>query len=314
MDFFMSPDVTLGAKLLELVYICIGLICLYAGVKNLLDKNNPSRTGTFMFWGLFGVICIFGRWLPETVSGVLVVLMLLPAIFKRVKAGSSNAPSAEYTMRQYNKIGMKIFIPALLIGIMALMFAVFTKISALVGVVAGVLLAALLLRSYSPDNTLKVFFDDSERFLSVMGPLCVMPILLGSLGGVFTAAGVGEIIGRGVSAIVPEGNVELGIIAFAVGMMLFTILMGNAFGAITVMTIGIGGPCILQYGADPVVIGMIALTCGYCGTLCTPMAANFNIVPVAILEMKDKFGVIKNQLAVALVMLVFQIIYMIMFK
>ncbi len=49
MDFFMSPDVTLGAKLLELVYICIGLICLYAGVKNLLDKNNPSRTGTFMF-------------------------------------------------------------------------------------------------------------------------------------------------------------------------------------------------------------------------------------------------------------------------
>lgn len=59
-------------------------------------------------------------------------------------------------------------------------------------------------------------------------------------------------------------------------------------------------------------IGSLALTCGYCGTLCTPMAANFNIVPVAILEMKDKNGVIKKQVLVAVVMLVVQIVMMIM--
>ncbi|MPN49186.1 hypothetical protein SDC9_196801 [bioreactor metagenome] len=59
---------------------------------------------------------------------------------------------------------------------------------------------------------------------------------------------------------------------------------------------------------------MVALTCGFCGTLLTPMAANFNIVPVAMLEMKDKYGVIKNQLFIALFMLVFQIAYMILFK
>ena len=130
----------------------------------------------------------------------------------------------------------------------------------------------------------------------------------------FTAAGVGEVIAGIVENIVPKGNVNLGIIVYAVGMVLFTMIMGNAFAAITVMTVGIGAPFVLAYGANPVIIGMLALTCGYCGTLCTPMAANFNIVPVAILNMKDRWGVIKNQVLIAMIMLVFQICYMILFK
>lgn len=172
----------------------------------------------------------------------------------------------------------------------------------------------LILRAYSPDNKPKVFLEGSERFLSMMGPLCMLPQLLGALGGIFTAAGVGEVIAGIVENVVPKGNVNLGIIVFAIGMVLFTMIMGNAFAAITVITVGIGGPFVLAYGADPVVIGMLALTCGYCGTLCTPMAANFNIVPVAILNMKDRWGVIKNQVVVAGIMLVVQICYMIIFK
>ena len=67
---------------------------------------------------------------------------------------------------------------------------------------------------------------------------------------------------------------------------------------------------MLKYGLDPVVIGSLALTCGYCGTLCTPMGANYNLVPVAVLEMKDQYGVIKNQILIAIVMLVVQIAFM----
>ena len=96
--------------------------------------------------------------------------------------------------------------------------------------------------------------------------------------------------------------------------MFFTMIMGNAFAAITVMTVGIGGPFVLKYGANPALVGMLALTCGYCGTLLTPMAANFNIVPVATLDMKDGMGVIKNQVVPSLFLIVFQIAYMIMFK
>lgn len=314
MAFFMDSTIALSDKLLELVYMMIGMITIYAGIKNLLDKENPSRIGTAIFWCSFGVVCAFGKWLPVKASGILVIVMILPAIFKKVKVGKVNAPTKEYTEKQFNSIGLKIFIPALCMGIMSLVFALFTDISSLVGVGVGVILSIIILMFYSKDNKPKTFLDDSERFLSIMGPLCMLPQLLGCLGGIFTAAGVGEVISNLVQKIIPPGNVNIGILVFAIGMVLFTAIMGNAYAAITVMTVGIGAPCILAYGANPVIIGMIALTCGFCGTLLTPMAANFNIVPVAILDMKDRFGVIKNQILIAIVMLAFQIGYMILFK
>ncbi len=314
MAFFMDAEIALGTKLLEIVYMVIGLITIYAGIKNLLDKENPSRVGTAIFWCAFGVVCAFGNWLPIRVTGALVIVMILPAVFRQVKPGHMDVPSAEYMEGQFKKIGFKIFIPALSMGIMALIFAFFTDISSLVGIGLGVIISMIILMVYSKDNKPMVFLNDSERFLSTMGPLCMLPQLLACLGGIFTAAGVGDVISALVSNIVPEGNVNVGIIVYCVGMALFTMIMGNAFAAITVMTVGIGGPCVLAYGADPVVVGMIALTAGYCGTLMTPMAANFNIVPVALLEMKNKFGVIKNQVVIALVMLVFQICYMIILK
>lgn len=312
---FIQIDPALGANLLNVVWIIVGLIAIYAGIKNLLDEENPSRIGTATFWCSFGIVCAFGTWLPAKVSGALVIIMCMPPIFKRVKVGKTNAPSKEFTQQQYKKIGMKIFIPALCVAVASLLFALFSNISSMIGITVGVIISMIILMAYSPkENTPKVFLTDSERFLSLMGPLCMLPQLLGCLGGIFTQAGVGEVVSGLVENIVPKGNVNVGIIVFAIGMALFTMIMGNAFAAITVMTVGIGGPFVLAYGADPVIVGMLALTCGYCGTLCTPMAANFNIVPVAILNMKDRWGVIKNQVVVAVIMLTVQITYMILFK
>ncbi len=300
--------------MLDVVWIIVGLIAFYAGIKNLMDKENPSRIGTAIFWCSFGVVTALGSWLPPKVSGALVIVMCMPAIFKKVKVGRVNAPTKEYTKAQYSKIGMKIFVPALTVAVMSLFFALFSNVSSMVGITIGVAISMVLLMVYSRDNKPKVFLDDSERFLSLMGPLCMLPQLLGCLGGVFTAAGVGDVVAGLVGNVVPEGNVNLGIVVYAISMMLFTMIMGNAYAAITVMTVGIGGPFVLAYGANPVVIGMLALTCGFCGTLCTPMAANFNIVPVAILDMKDRWGVIKNQVLVAIIMITIQICFMIAFK
>lgn len=314
MSFFMSADFTLGDKILEIIYIIMGLITIYVGVKNALDKENPSRFGTGVFWCALGLVLGFGRWIPPMANGVLIIIMTLPAIFKKVKIGKINVPTEEYTHESYKKIGMKIFVPALSIGVFAIIFAMFTDLGALVGVGVGILVAIILLMVYSKDNKPQVFLQDSERLLTTVGPLSMLPMLLASLGAIFTAAGVGEVIAKMVGKVIPEGNVNVGIIIFAIGMVLFTMIMGNAFAAITVMTVGIGAPFVLAHGADPVVIGMLALTCGYCGTLCTPMAANFNIVPVAMLDMKDRMGVIKNQVVLAGIFLVFQIVYMIIMK
>jgi outer membrane protein OmpA-like peptidoglycan-associated protein len=54
---------------------------------------------------------------------------------------------------------------------------------------------------------------------------------------------------------------------------------------------------------DPAVVGAIGMLAGFCGTLMTPMAANFNLVPAALLELKDQYGVIRAQVATALPLL-----------
>ena len=312
---FIQVGDSFNAIGLNVVWVIIGLITIYAGIKNLLDKENPSRVGTAVFWCSFGIVCGFGSWLPAKVSGVLVLIMCLPPIFKKVKIGKTDNPTKEHTEQQFKKIGMKIFVPAFSVAVCSLFFALFSNMSSMVAITVGVIVAMVLLMAFdAKQNKPAVFLNDSERFLGITGPLSMLPQLLGCLGGVFTAAGVGDVIAQLVEKIVPKGNVNIGIIVYAIGMVLFTMIMRNALAAITVMTVGIGAPFVLAYGANPVVIGMLALTCGYCGTLLTPMAANFNILPVAILNMKDRWGAIKNQVLVAIFMLVFQICYMIVLK
>lgn len=314
MNFFMSPDVTLAAKLLEVVYMITGLVLIYTGVKNYLDKENDKKYGTAFFWIVLGIVVGLGKWIPVQVVGALVVIMAIPAIIGQVGYKTNDMPKKEYSQKISDRLGYKIFIPALTIGLAAVACALFTKLGALVGVGVGVCLAMIFLSLMNKENTIGVYLKDSKRFLDLVGPLSMLPMFLASLGAVFTKAGVGESVSSLVGAAIPEGNVVIGIIVYAIGMALFTMVMGNAYAAITVMSVGIGAPFVLAHGANPTLIGSLALTCGFCGTLMTPMAANFNIVPVAILEMKDKNGVLKNQFVPALIMLAVQIVIMIVFS
>ncbi len=80
--------------------------------------------------------------------------------------------------------------------------------------------------------------------------------------------------------------------------------MGNAFAAFPVMLAAIGLPLLIrQYGGDPAIVCAVGMLAGFCGTLMTPMAANFNIVPAALLELKDRNAVIKAQIGTALPLL-----------
>ena len=322
-SFFADSAVATSQKFLEVLFIIMGIVCIYTAVRNLLDKENKSPIGSALFWGALGIVLACGRWFPDAINGVLIIVMTLPAIFRKVKPGKSQVPTEEYTRQQSERIGLKIFIPALAIGVTAIFFALvlprlsgilgsgIANLGPLVGVGVGVIISAIAIMILNKDTKPDLFLNDSRRMLDVIGPLCMLPMLLASLGAVFTAAGVGQVIAELVAPIIPQGNMTVGIIVYALGMVLFTMIMGNAFAAITVMTVGIGYPFVLSLGADPVTIGMLALTVGFCGTLMTPMAANFNIVPVALLDMKNKYGVIKNQVAIALPVLVFQIILMI---
>jgi uncharacterized membrane protein len=146
--------------------------------------------------------------------------------------------------------------------------------------------------------------EEGRRLMDSIGWAAVLPQMLAALGAVFAAAGVGTVIGGLAGAIIPSGSIFLAVLLYALGMVVFTMIMGNAFAAFPVMAAAIGVPILIHADdGNPAVIGAVGMLSGFCGTLMTPMAANFNIVPAALLELKNQYGVIKAQIPTALPLL-----------
>lgn len=295
--------------LLELLYVLAGLVAIFAGSYALKDENHKNKLGTAAFWYLFGAIFIFGKYIPSHIVGGLLLVMGVLTAFKKVGAGSQVNSSEEYRTTQSNKIGNIIFVPALTIGVVAFSTAQFTSLGGLVGLGLGALIALAFTLGITRENPKYISYD-SSRMLQQIGATAILPQLLAALGKLFAVAGVGEVISTIMGGIVPEGNILAGVTVYCIAMALFTIIMGNAFAAFAVITAGVGIPFVFNMGANPAIAGVLGLSAGYCGTLLTPMAANFNIVPAAIMEMKDKYGVIKAQLPVAGTLLILHIVVM----
>lgn len=295
--------------LLEGIYILAGLVLLMTAFTAFRDEGHPKRIGTTVFWTILGLIFIFGKYVPSVLIGSLLLFMGVLTATKQVTFGTLKNSTEEFREKKAKEIGNKIFIPALAIAVVAFGVAQFTELGGLVGLGFGAIIATILALVTTKTNP-KYISHDGSRLLQQVGSASILPQLLAALGALFNAAGVGEVISNGISGIIPEGNILAGVIAYCVGMALFTMIMGNAFAAFAVITAGVGLPFVFAQGADPAIAGVLALTAGYCGTLMTPMAANFNIVPAAILETKSKNRVIISQIPVALTMLVIHVVLM----
>lgn len=295
--------------LLEGLYVLSGLIAFMTGIMALRDNEHPARIGTASFWMIVGVLFIFGKYIPSNINGFLILIMGVLTAARQVKFGSLKEASDEFRANQSKRLGNKIFIPALTISVFAFGIAQFSSLGGLVGLGIGALTALIIAMVLTKSQPVTVA-EDGSRLLQQIGAASMLPQLLAALGALFNASGVGQVISQGISGIIPEGNIVFGVVAYAVGMALFTMIMGNAFAAFAVITAGVGLPFVLQQGGNPAVVGALALTAGYCGTLLTPMAANFNVVPAALLEMKDNNKVIKSQLPLSLILLLVHIVLM----
>ena len=299
--------------LTEIIYILCGLVSISTGIRGL--KNEKAKIGTFLFWTILGIIFIFGEAIPYKVTGGLLVILAIITVTKQLHIGKFENISSQFKIAQSEKLKNKIFIPAVLIGIAAFLILQFkigkTAIPPALGIGGGslvaLLAAAIIIKpKFSETN------EDTSKLLMQIGATAILPQLLAALGAVFTKAGVGKVIAASISSVVPTGNIFVGIVIYAIGMVIFTMIMGNAFAAFSVITAGIGIPFIIKNGGNPAIIGALGMTAGYCGTLMTPMAANFNIVPASILEIKDKYGIIKVQAPMALLLLVTHVILMLL--
>lgn len=295
--------------LLEVFYIMLGLYMAITMIFTLKDKNHKTRIGTALFWGIISIIFIFGKMIPSIITGILIIIIALLSAFKQINIGTLKQLDDTFTNLKAEQLGLKIFIPSLTIALIAMIIASFTPLSGTVAIgisATSALLITFILTKAKPIE----FIEDSNRMFQSVGVFAILPQLLASLGALFTVAGVGDIIAKLISGVIPQNNPLAGVIAYCLGMAIFTAIMGNGFAAFSVITVGIGVPFVFAQGGDPVICSALALTAGFCGTLLTPMAANFNMLPAALLEIKDKNAVIKAQAPLALMLLLAHIVLM----
>lgn len=297
--------------MLEMMYVLCGIVLIVSGIYSIIDKENTKRIGSGMFWFIFGFLFIGGPYISPVAVGALLLVMGALSATKQVSMANFTNSSEKFRIEQAKKIGNKLFVPAIMIGVVAFSVAQFTSLGGLIGLGLGAITALIIAMVVTGEKVDKIPYD-SSRILQQMGVTIVLPQLLGSLGSVFSKAGVGTVIADLMGSVVPEGNQLAGVAVYCLAMAIFTMIMGNAFAAFAVITAGIGYPFVIAQGGDPAVVGAMGLTAGYCGTLLTPMGANFNIVPASILEMKNKNGVILKQVGVALPLLFIHIFLMYM--
>jgi uncharacterized membrane protein len=258
----------------------------------------------------------FGDFLGDVGNGILVLVLVAIAGAHLLGRGSKNSTNSEQRERFSQRYGNKLFLPALVVPFTAfvgtLLFnytplrgtgVIDPKSVTLVLLGVGVILALLACLCWlRPPATAPV--EEGRRLMDSIGWAAVLPQMLASLGAVFAAAGIGTTIGALAGAIIPSGSIFLAVLLYALGMVVFTMIMGNAFAAFPVMAAAIGVPILIHAdGGNAAVIGAVGMLSGFCGTLMTPMAANFNIVPAALLELKNQYAVIKAQIPTALPLL-----------
>ena len=294
----------------EIFFIIIGIVFILVGLKALADKQFANRNTSALFWFIVAFTFIAGPYVPKFITGVCVVLMAILTAIGKVGQSASDVPTAEETRANANKLGNKIFIAPLVLALSAWIIAtVWKKLGANNAVGLSAIIALIVVFGVTGSKK-EYAVKDGTRLMDNIGPVGLLPQVLAALGALFTAAGVGDVIAKGIEMVIPHNNRLIAVIVYCLAMAIFTAIMGNGFAAFSVITVGIGIPFLINQGANPLVVGAMGLTAGYCGTLMTPMAANFNIMPAALLETKNKYGIIKMQLPYAIAMLIAHIILM----
>jgi len=306
---------------LHWLYVLAGFVFAGFAFSSAREGSNKKRWGNAAFWGLVAASFWFGDLLGDLGNGVLVLALVAIAGAHLLGRGSRQSTTTQERIESSDRLGNKLFLPALIIPFTAFVGTLIFNYTPLKGsglidpkavtlVLLGVGIITSLAVCYAwlrPPVMAPVY--EGGRMADSIGWALVLPQMLASLGAIFAAAGVGTTIGALAGDIIPHGSIFLAVLLYALGMVAFTMIMGNAFAAFPVMAAAIGVPILIHAdGGNPAVIGAVGMLAGFCGTLMTPMAANFNVVSAALLELKNQYGVIKAQVPTALALLIVNIL------
>jgi uncharacterized membrane protein len=308
---------------LGVVYLLTGLMFAGFAIFSAIDRNNPKRLGNAGFWGLVALSFLAGDRLGDLGNGVLVLGLAAISGFGLLGRGAPDTTTTQERRVLAERFGEKLFIPALTLPLVVVIGVLVLKplqigggplldpkqatlISLALAAIIAVAVAVVLLRQplISP-------LQEGRRLMDTVGWAALLPQMLAALGAVFALAGVGKVIGDLVTTWIPMDTRGAAVAVYCLGMAGFTMIMGNAFAAFPVLTAGVGLPILIHhFGGSPPVVCAIGMLSGFCGTLMTPLAANFNLVPPALLELPDRYSVIKAQIPTAIPLLLANMVLM----
>ncbi len=275
-----------------------------------------------VFWLMLAMLVGLADMLSDQMLGAGVLLVGLAALLNRPIVVDEDAARlarnkmADFAAEAGLKLGSKLLWCVLLLPVItvaatlllrkqhaagSLQFELnYAPIFALAFACVIVPLAIWIALRFSPKHSLAAGSDMAHQ----IGWAMFLPLLLAILGTVFAKAGVGDALAAWLPSFFDIDNRYACAVAYALGMALFTMLLGNAFVAFPVMTAAIAVPLIIaRHQGDPVITAAIGMLSGYCGTLLSPLAANFNLVPAVLMNLDSPHAVIRAQVATALPLL-----------
>jgi len=304
---------------LDHAYLVVGLMFLTFAILTFADRAHPTRVRSALFWGLIAASMLVGTWIGDLGNGILVLGLVVLAGVRKLGVGKPATTTPAEREERALRRGNWLFGPALIVplaavgGTLAAKYTGFgawlisdvqtTLIALGLGCVIALAVAWAWLR---PPATAP--FQEGRRLVDSIGWAVLLPQMLAALGAVFLISDVGGVVGELISSTVPLTTPLIAVAAYCIGMAAFTVIMGNAFAAFPVMTAAIGLPVLIhQFDGNVAIVCAVGMLAGFCGTLMTPMAANFNVVPANLLELPDRDsplnGVIRAQFPTALVLL-----------
>ena len=285
-------------------------------LATLVDRHHPRRWINGAFYALIAVAFAGGSYLSDFANGVLALGII--AIGGSGRLGRGRPFTTSDAEREAGAVRHRswLLLPALIVPAFAFLGTIVSEHMTLsgnslfapgaatliwltIGILSGLATAMFLFR---PPAIAPV--TEGRRLLDTVGWVLVLPQMLAALGAVFTAAGVGTAMGTVFTSYLPLSHPLAAMIAFGLGMAALTMVMGNAFAAFPVMMTALGLPLIVgRFGGDVIALSAIGMLSGFCGTLLTPMAANYNLLPVGLLELRDRYAVIRWQAPTAVLLL-----------
>lgn len=304
---------------LELLYLLMGSVLASVSLFTAFDKQHTQRLKATLFWAINAILFLLGSQLPYSISGMLVIFMvLLVATPGGIGRSQHSFVSLVRRERRAAHFKNRLFIPMMLIPPITLAGTAVFKLSALIDPhhatlaalalgIGAAFVASLCILRVQPVHVMR----EGTQLYDAIGWTLILPQMLAALGAIFTKAGIGAPIAQLLQQGLPLAHPQIAVLTYGLGMALLAFIMGNALAAFPMMTVGVGIPFIVvQSGGNPAIMASLGMLCGFCGGLMSPMAANFNTLPTTLLQLSSRYAVIRLQWPTAMIMLTINIALM----